>query len=582
MNRTAFRFLHASDLFLERPVEDVGDCTPGIETRLLNAPLEAARRVFHLARAEVVDFILLSGNVVDPNTSGCGPLLFLLEQFQMLHEAGIPVYWAGSDLDQPEFWPAALELPPNVHFFPTGNVEEFIVLKEKVPVARILGLTRGKRRPSIRASQFAPDPSGLYTIVLTNGRIRPESVRRIGIPFWALGGSRQRRTSKSEPTPKEITRMLGSKPAFASTGTEKDRKTTAIDRQTVDRKEEWKSFAQKSLHSVSSEELRSDDFSVLSSIVHYPGPTLARSSRETGQFGATLVDVSVEGLARLTFFPVSPLRFIEETIELESGAGLKQLRSEMQKRLTEFRAVKSRDDLMISWIVDCPGGPLPVDLRNSAVGDQLLEEFRNDFGVEPPVCWSISITPTIPELLPNSVYDQKTILGDYLRAVQHLQSHPYDPINLGSFLPKDVGELPFGEQLPLTLPHEVQSDITLKQLLTTNLEKASEYLEKIEADRIRRRLRKRLQEKGESTEKREPSLERIKRQSRRRSQQVVKQLKMREGLLRGILREAAILGWDLLGNDETPRTRKSRSPDDSVGSSPGKQSGSKNREETVS
>ena len=99
----------------------------------LEAPYTAARRVFEAALVEDVKFVVLSGGIVTASVTGpCGPL-FLAEQFTRLAERGIAVYWASSAIDPPEVWPAAIRLPQNVHVFPRGRVEEFLVQGEGGP-----------------------------------------------------------------------------------------------------------------------------------------------------------------------------------------------------------------------------------------------------------------------------------------------------------------------------------------------------------------------------------------------------------------------------------------------------------------
>ncbi|MCL2305554.1 MAG: hypothetical protein FWC43_09445, partial [Planctomycetaceae bacterium] len=339
MIKTPFRFLHAADLALELPIEGIGGGTSAelIEKRLLDAPLEAARRLFQQAQAEEVDFVLLSGNIVDPNTSGVGPLVFLVEQFQSLAEAGIPVYWAGSDHDGPDHWPSAIHLPENVRFFRTGSLEEFLVAGRKtqsnIPLVRLVGYSRLDQRKIRSASEFTPDPSGLYTIVVVHGAIDLKSIQYRGIPYWALGGGPRKMFSYKPP-------QLAGPPAKNAKNANFEPETF-----TVGNTEEEQ----------------------LPTLVHYPGPTLGRNPKESREYGGTLVDVDVHGITTLTMLPTTPIRWVKERIELESGASMKQLRAEMQKRIHAFRSVKSRDDLMISWEIDCPGGVLPSDLRTGDV-----------------------------------------------------------------------------------------------------------------------------------------------------------------------------------------------------------------------
>ncbi|MGL6196696.1 MAG: metallophosphoesterase family protein, partial [Thermoguttaceae bacterium] len=273
MVKTPFRFIHAADLNLELPVEGCGEGSDAIEQRLINAPLEAAKRLFQLAQAEVVDFVILSGNVINPNISGVNPLVFLVEQFEILNKAGIPIYWAGGEYDGPENWPPAIILPENVHFFRTGNVEEHVFYKGNAPVARLIGFSRGNRNRMLKASEFSQDASGLYTIAVGNGRIDPSSAKLQNIPYWALGGNRKRSTSKFDTT------KLDSRRARLDSHNSEPKA-----------KQEKKSqLPETKKRDIASTLVPQENFSVqtetdlLPTVIHYPGTTLARSPIESGQ-----------------------------------------------------------------------------------------------------------------------------------------------------------------------------------------------------------------------------------------------------------------------------------------------------------
>jgi len=540
MVKTPFRFLHAADLALELPIEGIGDNTAAgavdlFEKRLLDAPFEAARRLFQQAKAEEVDFILLSGNIVDPNASGVGPLVFLVEQFQMLGEAGIPVYWAGSEHDGPDHWPAAIYLPDNVHFFRAGTLDEYLVMSEKtksnIPLVRLTGYSRNDRRNVYSVAEFMPDPSGLYTIAVLHGTIDQKSIQYRGIPYWALGGGPRKTFSYKPPIVDATMKQLAKNAKNASFEPE----TTVIGNPM--------------------------DEEQLPTIVHYPGPTLGRNPREYRDYGGTLVDVDVHGIAMLTMLPTMPIRWVKEQIELEAGASMKQLRGEMQKRIGSYRAVKSRDDLMISWVVNCPSGALPTDLRTGDVAGPLLEELRTDYGLEPPICWSVSITTTLPENLSVGVYDQKTILADFLREIRQFQQQPYEPINLLPFLPNNYRELPFGKNLPLTLPAKLVTEQVLRRLIFGDSKKELTPTDEIQLTNIRKKIKAEHRQdilrtfKPSDKEKSAHEKKKIKKLKRSRTMtaKMFRKLQRRQLLVRNILREAAALGWDLLGNEADSR-----------------------------
>lgn len=93
------------------------DLTPGLMEECLSAAWQSAERVFDLAINQSVDFVLLTGDVLQPNLTGTRGLVFLVEQFRRLHEKGIAVYWK---LERPiEAWMLPdFSFPENVFLFP--------------------------------------------------------------------------------------------------------------------------------------------------------------------------------------------------------------------------------------------------------------------------------------------------------------------------------------------------------------------------------------------------------------------------------------------------------------------------------
>ncbi|HMP79524.1 MAG TPA: metallophosphoesterase, partial [Pirellulaceae bacterium] len=131
----AFKFIHASDLHLDRPMQGLPEVPASIKKTIANAPYVAAERIFDLAVAERVDFVLLAGDILDIEQGGCRPAAFLLSQFERLAEKNIQVFWCGGEVDHPERWPAAVDLPQNVVLFCSTIVEESIAMRRGVPLA---------------------------------------------------------------------------------------------------------------------------------------------------------------------------------------------------------------------------------------------------------------------------------------------------------------------------------------------------------------------------------------------------------------------------------------------------------------
>jgi len=110
MSQPPLRFVHTSDLHLERPLGGVAEVPKHLRDLFLDAPFEAAAQVFETALSERADALLLAGDVVDFDLVGPRAVVFLQEQFQRLADHGIGVYWACMST-QPNRGPPACRCP---------------------------------------------------------------------------------------------------------------------------------------------------------------------------------------------------------------------------------------------------------------------------------------------------------------------------------------------------------------------------------------------------------------------------------------------------------------------------------------
>lgn len=187
MSGAFIRFVHAADLRLDLPVLGLDEVPPHLLDALINAPYEAAKRVFDLAVKENVDFVLLSGNVVHPLRCGPRGIAFLLEQFQRLADCHINVYWIGGETDHADRWPAAAELPSNVQVFPPGKLEELSHFRGDEVICTLIGFSWDDAR-AVRPVDFNPDSSGQFTIGICSGDFTGEQLAEEELHYWALGG----------------------------------------------------------------------------------------------------------------------------------------------------------------------------------------------------------------------------------------------------------------------------------------------------------------------------------------------------------------------------------------------------------
>jgi DNA repair exonuclease SbcCD nuclease subunit len=192
------RFLHAADLRLDLPVDGLDEAPPHLRDLLVDAPYDAARRVFDVALKERVDFVVLAGNVVDPLRCGPRGIAFLLEQFHRLAEQEIVVYWAGGRHDSPALWPDAAKLPSNVQVFAAGKLEELSHFRGDSVIATLVGFSHDDQR-SVRPGDFNPDSSGQFTIGIVSGEFDAGQLAPEGLHYWALGGRANRDTLFASP-----------------------------------------------------------------------------------------------------------------------------------------------------------------------------------------------------------------------------------------------------------------------------------------------------------------------------------------------------------------------------------------------
>lgn len=198
MSDRPFRFLHASDLHLELPFQGLAEVPEHLQQLLLDAPYRAAKQVFEAAVAEQVEFVILSGDVINPEYAGPRAIMLLVKQLEQLAERRIAVYWAAGRVDSPDRWPSAISLPDNVHVFPKSAVEQVTHVSNDEPLATITGRSRSTKG-KIKAANFEPDTDALYSIAAVHANLDEQSLAGGQADYWALGGEHGRKTVCTKP-----------------------------------------------------------------------------------------------------------------------------------------------------------------------------------------------------------------------------------------------------------------------------------------------------------------------------------------------------------------------------------------------
>jgi len=384
MPDATFRFLHASDFHLEQPAVGLSEIPDQLTELLMDAPYQAAKTVFDVAWNEDVDFVILSGNMLDCRLTGPRGPLFLVEQFERLAERNIRVYWSGGISDPPSRWPDAFGAPENVvRFSDEQGMATTHYAEDGRPLAKILGINASSgheidiNRFSLRDEADALDEP-LYRIATAWGEADTTELLKRDVDYWALGGRRQRSTPTIPPG--------------------------------------------------------------FSSVIHWPGSPQGRRPEEVGPFSCSLVHVDGAS-ARISNLPCCAYEWSIERIALDEKSTRDDLFLTAAERIETLAQTPGRtSETLVTWEVEGSGSLLREIARRDTDGDQdravsgILRDLRDEGAKREPSIWSIAIRAAAPDVLSGAYYKQQSILGDYLRTISHYQMNSGETIELDSFL----------------------------------------------------------------------------------------------------------------------------------------------------
>ena len=187
MSADSLRFIHASDFRLGRPIQGLRYIPAVWRERLRDAPYESTANVFDTAVIENVDFVLLSGDLIDVRETSPFTVKFLLDQFEKLNAAGIPIYWISGELDKRSYWSKRIAFPENVFLFGNNGIESRQAQSSDGFQYTIVGSSFDGER-SINTSMFSGfGGSSQTTIAACYGDVEIGG-QQSDITYWACGG----------------------------------------------------------------------------------------------------------------------------------------------------------------------------------------------------------------------------------------------------------------------------------------------------------------------------------------------------------------------------------------------------------
>ena len=188
----SFRFIHASDFHLETPLGDLDSLPPQLREVMADAPRQAARAVFEAALADNIDFLVLSGDLLNPQAAGPHGMSMLLDYFEQLNNKDTPVFWSAGLTDDPQKWPDSVPLPPNVTLFPKNRVTAIPVQRGGRSICTVVGRSSDGQH-ILHVPSYRVDPTEDYTVAVGYGEADADALAEGRFDYWALGGNHNRK-----------------------------------------------------------------------------------------------------------------------------------------------------------------------------------------------------------------------------------------------------------------------------------------------------------------------------------------------------------------------------------------------------
>lgn len=372
MSNIVLRFIHASDFRLDEPLVGIAEAADSLRLSLIDAPFQAATAVFDVALERRVDFVVLTGNLLDPRAAGPRGIAFLVEQFERLDAAGIAVYWFSNEIDAPERWPASIELPANVHHFDAGRGDCLLHWREGQAIAKLGPLAAlPLRRPTHTDYAAATDAAEerIFTIGLAHGAA-PAVDARTPFDYLALGGQPNRHIAHSGVP--------------------------------------W---------------------------IVQAGSPQGRSIAEAGPHGCTLIEVDSERHVRVALRTSDTVRWREEQLSLDDCHHRTRWEAVLRERVAAVTA-EAGDRVVLLRLRLTPGLQPIARTERERLAGELLTWLRETYATAAQNVWTLAVEhePAAGEPASDAtVHEQDTILGEFLRTIDVLRDQPHDGLRLREY-----------------------------------------------------------------------------------------------------------------------------------------------------
>jgi len=348
MSLSPLRFLHASNLLIDSPLEGLAGLLPHSNDALQRAAQAtrlAFERVVSAAIERQVDFVIFGGNTFVEAECSLGARVALLDAFERLARDEIRVFVVPGPADPAQAWRSIPDLPDNVTLFLDGESEPVAVFRDGKVVASVAAASRLAAVPPT-------DPTA-------PGALRSASERRTPFSVVLLVGDaaagfddlhappaadRAANAPMADGEPNQLPHFAADYVALCAG---KSRRTIALK----------------------------------AGIAHHPGGTQGMRPPETGPRGCTVVDVEQDGTIQCTFLPTAAVTWGRHALEITAQLSEAELSEQMQAALRAHRLDDDDSPMLMEWSVR-GAGPLMEALTHEEGRRRLLERHAERHAAE--------------------------------------------------------------------------------------------------------------------------------------------------------------------------------------------------------
>lgn len=356
----SIKFIHTADIHLGKKLSCNSQKNIDLEALFTSAAEQSFENLVELAVEEEIDFILIAGDLYDREARSIKSSRFFLNQCQYLKQKEIEIYIISGNHDPAGIENEVFELPENVHYFSSENVESLEYYKGNKLAVRILGQSYRQKFEDRKMYNYytAPDQS-VFNIALLHTALNKDNNRYVPvnksdlltkneIHYWALGHIHQYQKINKNPS------------------------------------------------------------------IYFPGTLQAHNISEQGTKGVILAEVDSNLKIKEKFIPLAPVVFKEIEINLEKEEVLDNITDlqqliikKLEKSLDQIKTKNKKIKYKIKAAVIrlSINGRTPVHQyaaeNREELEETLVEEMRVKFSKESPRIWLHSLILRTAKALEN-------------------------------------------------------------------------------------------------------------------------------------------------------------------------------------